>query len=271
MSNCVEPDEVQTSIHSARDNSDAETQYFSAYDVLYDVISTNGKLLKAETTILPSSAIITYTDTTFDDGDGIEFSVDFGPLGVEVPKGVLCQDGRYRSGKLNIRANTKFDDPKMKVEMIISEDDQFFTGNGSEMNQLTGTTTVHRAGLLSLGIDIKDARILTPEYTLTWNSTRIVKLMEDNGPGIWGDKYKLTGSATGTNRFNEAYTVTIDEPLVKKMEAGCARTFVAGKLTITGTASEPAISIDYDPYDNQACDAQAEAEINGRKTIFSVR
>ncbi|MBI1305978.1 MAG: hypothetical protein GC181_05130 [Bacteroidetes bacterium] len=266
------PDELQDTIYSAEDNAQAETHFFSAFDVIYDVVSTDGKLMKAESTLLPSGATVTYEDTTFSDGDGISLIVDFGELGDKVPKGILCQDGRYRAGKIHITAETKFIDPKFKVDVRIDLADNYFTGNGSEMFQLIGKTTITRSGLTAIKVDMTDATLLTGDFSLTWESHRIIELVSDNGPGIWGDIYQVTGEAKGKNRFGEEYSVEITEPLIKKLELGCALTFVKGELTVTSTQdSDHIIKINYNPYDDEACDLFAEADIRGRKTIFRVK
>jgi len=272
VSNCTEPiSEVKDTIYSGQDNSDAETHFYATYDVIYDIVSTNGKLQKGETTILPSSAEVTFEDSTFLDGNGISFTVDFGPLGTVEPKGTLCQDGRYRAGKLHISANSKFLDPLFTVIVTISNDDLFFSGNGSDMVQVIGTKKITKQTLTSLKIEVSDAKIITENYELPWSSSRIIELVSDKGPGIWGDVYKVTGSANGVNRFGEEYQVDIITPLMKKMELGCAQTFVSGKLKVSMTNSNKVIGVNYDPYGNEACDMFAEADIQGSKTIFRVR
>ncbi len=272
VSSCSEPiSEEKDTIYSGQDNSKAETHFYATYDVIYDIVSTNDKLQKGETTILPSSAEVTFEDSTFLDGNGISFTVDFGPLGTSEPKGTLCQDGRYRAGKLHISANSKFLDPLFTVVVTLNDDDQFFSGNGSDMVQVIGTKKITKQTLTSLKIEISDAKIITDEYELPWSSTRIIELVSDKGPGIWGDVYKVTGSAQGSNRFGEEYEVDIITPLIKKMELGCAQTFVSGKLNVSMTNSNKVIGVNYDPYGNEACDMFAEADIQGRKTIFRVR
>ena len=86
-----------------------------------------------------------------------------------------------------------------------------------------------------------------------------------------GDVFEILGSASGTNRKGEAFTVTIDVPLKKKVDVGCAQTFVKGKLTLKNTDSGKEIIIDYDPFGNEACDRVAKATINGKDHIYTVR
>lgn len=272
LTNCVEPVvEVKDTIYAAEDNSHAETHFFSTYEAIYDIVSTHGKLQKAESTILPASTKIEFIDSLFTDGNGITFIVDFGPIGGSEPKGVLCQDGRYRAGKMLITASGKFLSPDLKVTVVINKEDQYFTGNGSEMAQVVSNTTISKLSLTSLQIVISDAKIITKNYELPWGSTRIIEMVSDKGIGIWGDVYKVTGKAHGTNRFNEAYEVSIQEPLIKKMEAGCAQTFIKGKLEVSVTNTNKVIKINYDPNQDGACDLLAEADILGKKTIYTIK
>ncbi|MBO6517638.1 MAG: hypothetical protein JJ975_13920, partial [Bacteroidia bacterium] len=110
----------------------------------------------------------------------------------------------------------------------------------------------------------------TDEDEIAWSSDRVITQLEDAGEGIWGDTYMVSGDASGVNREGDSFNVVIDEPLIKVMEKGCAKTFISGILTVSATNSSKVISIDYDPFKNRDCDYFAEAIINGRKTIFKV-
>jgi hypothetical protein len=272
VSRCTEPiTEEKDTIYSAQDNSNAETLFCATYDVIYDVVSTNAKLRKANSTILPASTTVIFEDTSFTDGDGVSLTIDFGPLGDSEPKGTLCHDGIYRAGKLHISANSKFTNPNIKVEARIDESDMFFSGNGSQMTQVIGTTTMTKSTVNTLKIVVSDARIIIDDYELLWECSREIELVSDMGPGIWGDIYQVAGSSSGVNRFGEDYSVNIDEPLVKKMKMGCAQTFISGKLSVSVANSNKVIRVNYDPYGDGSCDLYAEADIQGRKTIFVIR
>ena len=65
--------------------------------------------------------------------------------------------------------------------------------------------------------------------------------------------------------------VAIDSPLLKRLDVGCATTFVQGIVTVSAKEGNQVVSINYDPYDNSACDKYAEANLNGRKTIFKIK
>ncbi|MFT4523451.1 MAG: hypothetical protein ACI8ZN_002404 [Bacteroidia bacterium] len=263
--------EVKDTITSAEDHARSENQFYSAFDLVYDVVSTDAKLKKSETTILPSDASVSYVDSVFTDGNGVEIIVDFGALQQSKPQGSLCLDNIYRAGKLIISANLPFTHPDAQITVQMRNDDPFYCGNGSEMAQLTGTIIVRHSGFNALSLAYQNCTLHVENTTHHWESERIIRLVFDNGPGIWGDVYEVTGSASGVNRNGEAYTVSIIDPLVKKMETGCAKTFVTGKVIVSATGSNQIISVDYDPFQNGICDDQAVAEINGKKTVFKVQ
>ena len=72
--------EADESIQSAQDNAAIETEYSQVYDVVADYVSTDPKTGKTDDLILPSGATVQFGDTTFTDGDGIDFTINYGPL-----------------------------------------------------------------------------------------------------------------------------------------------------------------------------------------------
>jgi hypothetical protein len=52
---------------------------------------------------------------------------------------------------------------------------------------------------------------------------------------------------------------------------GCARTFTQGVLELINVSSQEKIILDYDPYNNNACDLIAKATIRNKEFIFTVR
>lgn len=266
-----EKNETLETIVSAQDNSTAENEFTSLYD-LGDDFSSNDRRVRAGNTILPSGAVVTFEDSSFTDGDGIECTIDFGPLKTSSPKGILCQDGRFRAGKIHLRSNRRYFLDSAVVVISISDSDKYYAGNaGNELTNITGTMTISRLSSSSFRIDVADARAINDNGTVAWQSSRTITKTIDAGPGILGDEFTVTGEASGVNRKGESFTVKIDVPLVKKVELGCARTFVKGKITLTNTSSGRTILIDYDPYSDQKCDLIAKATINGKEYFYTVR
>lgn len=264
--------EVKETIDSAEDNAIIETEFTALYDLLDDLAETDNKLRKKGSTILPSGAEVFYLDTLWSDGDGIEVLVDFGPLGETEPKGLLCKDGKYRAGKIKATLSKPFNEVGSSFIAKLNEEDAYFSGDGSEMVQLSGTLGIYRIGENTINIDVVNGLATKEDRVIKWTlANRTIRRTLDAGPGLWGDQLEITGDAQGVNRNGEEFSVTIDEPLLKKMESGCAQTFVKGKLTISVGMSGKTIVVDYDPFNDEACDRIAGAYVNGKETTFTVK
>jgi hypothetical protein len=263
--------EVLETITSAEDNSTVESEFSAAFDLGDDVSSTDGRLKKGGTAILPNGAVFTITDSLFTDGDGKEFNINFGPLGTTAPLGKLCGDGRYRAGKIHFTLSAPYLNVGSVLTINIAESDNYFGGDGTQMTQISGKKVITRTAINKLTVQVIDGKAINDKGTVTWNADRVITKTLDSGPGLIGDIFEITGNASGINRHGDPFTVTIDLPLKKKVESGCAQTFVKGKLTLKNTATNKEILIDYDPYNNEACDRVAKATINGKERIYTVR
>lgn len=263
--------EVLETITSAEDNATAESEFASAFDLGDDIASTDSRLKKAGSALLPSGAVLNITDSLFTDGDGKAFDVDFGPLGTAAPFGRLCADGRYRSGKIHFTLSGPYATVGSVLVIELVDADKYFCGNGSEMTQITGTKTITRTQSNQFTVQVSNGKAINSRGTVQWQANRSVTRTKDAGPGLLGDVFEITGNASGTNRDGERFTVSIDLPLKKKVEPGCAQTFIKGKLTLRNLDSGKEIKIDYDPFGNEACDRTAKATINGKDRIFTVR
>ncbi len=266
-----EKTQILETITSAEDNSTAENEFTAAFDLGDDVASTDLRLKKKGSTILPSGALLTITDSSFTDGDGKEFNIDFGPLGSKMPFGKLCGDGRYRSGKIHFTLSAPYLSLGSILTISIAESDLFFGGNGAEMTQISGQKVITRTKDKELTISVTFGKATNSNGSVSWSANRVITKIMDPGPGLLGDVFEISGSASGINRNGEAFTVNIDLPLKKKIELGCAQTFIKGKLTLKNTSKNSQISVDYDPFNNEACDRTAKATINGKDHFFTVR
>jgi hypothetical protein len=262
---------TKDSIVSAEDNSTLETEFSSMYTVVEDFVS-NDRRIRTGNFLLPSGAIVTFKDSSFTDGNGIECTIDFGHLKTSDPKGVFCNDGRYRAGKLHLKTNKRFFQDSFVCEMWTDVNDGFHAGNdGFNLSEISGKTTLVKINNNTFTFKVENASIVNENGLCKWQSDRVITKKLDNGPGVLGDEFEITGEASGTNRKGEAFKVTIDKPLYRKILMGCARTFVDGKVTITNTVTNRKIEIDYNPYNDGACDLIAKATIRRKEFIFTVR
>jgi hypothetical protein len=59
--------------------------------------------------------------------------------------------------------------------------------------------------------------------------------------------------------------------LLKRLQQGCARTFVKGVIAIENEDSRNPLEVDFDPFNNAACDRTAKAIYGNRSVNFKVR
>lgn len=270
-------EDTQESIQSAKDNSMVETEFSAVFDAADDVAAVNhsGSQLKGHGyTILPSGAEVIYTDSIFgDDGDGVEFYIDYGEMGSDTPYGLLCKDGRYRSGRIDVSITDRYYVENSVLTISIPASNEYHVGNGTDMTHITGTKEITRNDSVTRSIKVTGASATNDEGTISWSAERVIKRTYNDGIlGLWGDEFTITGSAKGTNINGVDFTAAIsdEKPLIKTLKMGCARTFISGVITINNENGGELI-LDYDPYDDQACDKVAEVSIGDNSWIIIVR
>lgn len=262
--------EFSESVQSASDNAAIETEYSQIYDVVADYASTDHRTGKTDDMILPSGANVTFADTTFDDGDGIEFTIDYGPLDHGTSyKGILCGDGRYRAGKIHVGMNNRWTNFPVTLNVTISTADDYYIGNGTKMYKLSGNKTIQRNNATSYRVIVDNATLQRDNGTVTWASDRNITRTYDAGPGWYNDEYEISGGASGTNANGGTFMVATLHPLKKKLTLGCLSTFVAGELTLTN-GNGKVLDINYDSFNNEACDKTVTVTYNGQSKEIQV-
>lgn len=259
---------------AAEDYAIMETEFSGAFEVSDDVNQTDGKIKKGSSTILPNGAVLTFQDSTFADLDGIEYSVDFGPMGITDPKGLVCQDGRYRAGVLHVTVSKRYFEIGTKVEVWADPADNYWSGDGTNMMKISGLLSVERTGVDALKIVVSNGRASDNNGIREFFGNKtIIKTVGNSTPGIMDDEYTVTGNGGGKTRASNVFTWKIDSnnPLVKKMEPGCARTFIKGVIEVKDASATSALKIDFDPYETAACDRLARAIIGKKELIFTVK
>lgn len=278
---CKVSSDVKDNITSAQDFSSAETQFAGAFDISDDINQSDGKIKKGSSTILPSGAIFTWVDSLYSDGNGIEYILDFGTVGSTVPYGMVCKDGKYRAGKLRIKVSAPYLQIGTEVKVIASDPDNgdaYYSGDGTNMVRVEGTLSVTRTADQELTVNITDGVVykeldkMVPGKSAKFHGTKVIKRTAGaSTPGLLGDEYDVTGNGGGTNMEGDDYTWTINTPLHKKIELGCAKTFVTGVIEIKNVTASTSLKVDFDAYKNGACDNVAKAIIGGKEIIFVVK
>jgi len=267
FSACKKVDEIKETTVSAEDNATMESAFASTYDVADDVSSSDSRFGKSGNTILPSGAVFTVTDSIFDtDGDGIAYTLDFGSSA----NGILCNDGIYRAGILRIEQSKKFSEIDCQLTIDIVDADGYYIGDGTHMTHITGKSVITRTAENEANFKVTDGKGKNDNGTIEFYTDKTVKRTVDNGVGTIGDEFEASGNGGGKNRNGDTYTYTTPVPLYKKIQDGCSNTFVKGKIELTNS-SNSTLTIDFDPYNDGACDKIAEVTLPGNiKKIITV-
>jgi len=262
---------LEESIQSAQDNVSVETEFGNVYDAASGYAQEDGLTGKTDATVLPSGAVVTFQDSAFvsQDGTPLTFTIDYGVLGSSAPKGLLCKDGRYRAGKINVSLKEKFGTADNQIVITIASTNDYYVGNGTDMRKVTGTKTITRQGSAKTwNMVVANATLETQNGTVQWNANRTLTQTVDVA-GAFGDEYTISGSAQGVNAKGEAFSVQTTQQLVKKVQIGCLSTFVSGILELTNSKGDK-FTINYDPYNNAACDKAVEVAFNNKKRIVNI-
>lgn len=258
--------EVEESVQSAEDNAQIENEYAQVFDVVRDFVANDYHTAKTDDYILPGGATVTFTDTTFDDGDGVDLLINYGPLTHSgTMKGIECGDMRYRAGVVHAGVTSRWSTYPDTLTIAISAADNYYVGNGTKMWKVTGTQVIVRTSDSTYTQTVTDATLQRDNGTARWAANRTIKLLEDAGPGWQNDTYAYSGTAEGINANGVAYTSQILNTLVKKLSPGCMGTFVSGSQNITNTNGDTFV-IDYDADMDWACDKKVKVIVNADKT-----
>ncbi|MGI4867137.1 MAG: hypothetical protein ACRYFZ_24685 [Janthinobacterium lividum] len=178
----------------------------------------------------------------------------------------LCPDGRYRRGVIT----AVFSGPYRQAGAVVTINRTNYFVND---NQHLGTRIITNLGSGSFDMSVQNASIIFASNggTTSWSSVRHYTRTAGFGTAtILDDAYSITGMLTGTNRRSVSYTANIQQPLVKKFTAGCARHFVSGTIEITNSNSKSML-LDYDPTGTAACDNVASVTFNGHTYTIYLR
>lgn len=258
LTSCKKNDTEDTDTSASSDNATAEA-YFNDMGNIANEGAMSGNVSSYKTSpsydgLLSACATVTFDTINHSDDDSV--TVDFGTTNC------LCNDGRYRRGKVLIThtGNKKYRD---SLAIITTVPVNYYVND----NQLLGTRTVtnmghNTSGNLYYNISVSgQVKLANNGGTITWNSTRQREWIAGESTTIWSDDiYSITGSANGTSAKGVSYTATITSPLIRNMSLGCRKHFTQGTFDLT-PQGKPTRTVDFG---TGACDNKATVTINGK-------
>lgn len=171
----------------------------------------------------------------------------------------LCNDGKYRRGIIHVSFTGRYRDAGTVI--TITTEDYFVNDN-----EVIGTHTVTNMGLNGLGniyysVSVTGQIVLSGNAgTISWTSERTREWIAGSStPEFSDDVYSITGSGSGTSVQGTDISISITEPLIRKLEPGCRSHFISGTVEIQ-PEDKPLRILDFG---NGECDNIATVTING--------
>ena len=239
-------------------------------DQMGDQTTAKGTPIKFLLDAFGRQTVVRALDTTYFDGDGIEFEIDFGPTSLPLSENQRGYDGKYRAGKMHVKIETHYQEKLSKLEIEINKSDNYWVGrNPSQPHNIAASLSLSRQDSKKHEISIESFEFLG-QKAITLNGTFQLNKLTSVNPGVIGNNYQLTGSGSLLNSEKETQNWEIKQPLVKKVVPGCSGEFVSGMIELNNNDKSAMISIDYDPFDNESCDRIVRATVAGKNTDITL-
>ncbi|MFN5889435.1 MAG: hypothetical protein ACK448_03485 [Bacteroidota bacterium] len=196
------------------------------------------------------------TDSVFYDGDEIRFELNFGSLSDSKITGVSA-DGRWRYGKVEFRIDKYFKEIGSQAEVKFNspfcsslQDDHLFTGE-LLLTRITSNTV--KIEVKSMKLSDNNETKIEFDGQLNYQCVTSANVLK-----VWGNDFQVTGSIIVTafddNISETVAQYTVVNPLLRKLEAGCNNSPISGLLNCKFTDEVLTATVEFDPFENQACD-----------------
>ncbi len=256
LQSCLKRDEVAELLESGEDQSLLENEFAAVFDNVDN--SSRGEDNPGGRTeasdYLPDCATVSYVTQSK------TLTIDFGT------SYCLCKDGRSRKGKIIATFIGKY--RTVGASTTVTLQDYYVKGLQGQEIKFEGTKKLTYKEKTAKGSSytytVTGAKAVTPNGTISWQTDANVERIEgDETLNPWDDIYTVSATSSGTNRRGTGFTVTTSQLLTKKIQIGCASTFVSGVLVLVNSDGNK-LTLNYDPYANQACDKIATIQFNNR-------
>jgi hypothetical protein len=215
------------------------------------------------------AASVKILDSTFFDGDAIEFEINFGPNKLPLSENQRGFDGKYRAGTMHIKIQSHYIENTAKLELKIDKSDNFCVGANPNQpkNMAISCSTIRQdAKTHSLAIESLDLfgqKIISIEGTV-----QLLKLTNSK-PGVIGNKYQILGKGE-LKESDDEQNWEIVQPLIKNVVPGCSGEYINGMLELKDSEKSNTTILDYDPFENESCDRIVRVTIAGKITDITL-
>jgi hypothetical protein len=215
------------------------------------------------------AASVKILDSTFFDGDAIEFEINFGPNKLPLSENQRGFDGKYRAGTMHIKIQSHYIENTAKLELEIDKSDNFCVGANPNQpkNMAISCSTIRQdAKTHSLTIESLD---FFGQKTISIEGTVQLLKLTNSKPGVIGNKYQILGKGVLKDSDDEQ-SWEIMQPLIKNVVPGCSGEYINGMLELKDSDNSNTTILDYDPFENESCDRIVRVTIAGKITDITL-
>ncbi|MEY4543770.1 MAG: hypothetical protein RL411_1847 [Bacteroidota bacterium] len=238
-------------------------------DEMGDQTTGKGTPSKFVLGVFGKAASVKILDSTFFDGDGIEFEINFGPNKLPLAENQRGFDGKYRAGTMHIKIQSHYIENTAKLELKIDKSDNFWVGANPNQpkNMAISCSTIRQdAKIHSLAIESLD---LFGQKTITLEGTVQLLKLTNSKPGVIGNKYQILGKGE-LKESDDEQNWEIVQPLIKNVVPGCSGEYINGMLELKDSEKSSTTILDYDPFENESCDRIVRVTIAGKITDITL-
>lgn len=199
-------------------------------------------------------------DSSYIDGDGIELKVIFNNTS-------NAFDRKLRNGVVIIYTDYNYREVGSSSNIEIQDGFEITSVNGNKMKihgSIQSERTINGLEISSSELEVEDDKFesyLHLNLFCSWEKG-------ESTPGLLGDQIKFGGNIEFDVDDSENALLNIDVPLQKNIEYGCSDFFHSGQFTFK--SDEDQFLIDYDEFDNQACNNIVKVIRGGKEFEISI-
>jgi len=239
---------------AAEDQSTAEGESNFIGDVVDEqwTYGPNRRVGGVDSTYLPRCAQVSYDSTQR------RLTIDFGSTNC------LCRDGVYRRGRIYVTFSGPVW-PAPGASALITTDSFYVNDNRHDVEKVLVHVGLNSAGHRILRDTVRRHIVTTPNGTIQWSAIREYRQTQGQNTWMrWDDVWFIGGSAQGTSRRNRPFTTQVTDSL--KVLGNCIfRVPVKGIIKLN--TQNHSVILNYDPYNNQACDRVASVQVDNQAPV----
>ncbi len=215
------------------------------------------------------AASVKILDSTFFDGDGIEFEINFGSNKLPLSENQRGYDGKYRAGTMHIKIQSHYIENTAKLELEIDKSDNFWVSANPTQpkNMAISCSTIRQDSKThSLAIEALD---FFGQKTISIEGTVQLFKLNNSNPGVIGNKYQILGKGV-IKESDDEQKWEIMQPLIKNVVPGCSGEYINGIASLKDSDKSTTTTLDYDPFENESCDKIVRVTIAGKITDITL-